>query len=245
MADLRTDYKDDVLDTSVNEKRKYRMITNDDGTVSFEDVTEYLQVGDSFGSADINETNKKINIEVLESANVLEITEQGTYFIQKAEGLPSNRPQSSGRTGYLFVFSCVLEDGAERRTITWVPYASSYAWYNTYYGVWDGWKSSFPVSIATSSEITWVSSSMWHHMTIMVQNDVIEISTGINVTAEIPAYGTVLTIPDGKRGTYNKGVSIISTDGSITRLGFYDHTSGSIKLLGVSLPVGYYFIMSS
>lgn len=60
MADLRTNYKDDVLDTSLNEKRKYRMITNDDGTVSFEDVTEYLQVGDSFGSVDINKTNEEI-----------------------------------------------------------------------------------------------------------------------------------------------------------------------------------------
>ena len=60
MADLRTDYKDDVLDTEVNELRKYQMIQNEDGTVSFVDVTEYLQVGDSFGSADINETNAEI-----------------------------------------------------------------------------------------------------------------------------------------------------------------------------------------
>lgn len=54
MADLRTDYKDDILDLTQNTQRKYRMITNDDGTVSFEDVTDYLQVGDSFGSADVN-----------------------------------------------------------------------------------------------------------------------------------------------------------------------------------------------
>lgn len=60
MADLKTDYKDDVLDTEVNELRKYQMIQNEDGTVSFVDVTEYLQVGDSFGSADINETNEEI-----------------------------------------------------------------------------------------------------------------------------------------------------------------------------------------
>ena len=58
---LRTDYKDDILDTSVNEKRKYNLITNSDGTVSFEDVTEYSQVGDSFGGADINRTNEEIN----------------------------------------------------------------------------------------------------------------------------------------------------------------------------------------
>lgn len=58
---LKTDYKDDILDISKNEKRKYNMITNSDGTVSFEDVTEYSQVGDSFGGADINRTNEEVN----------------------------------------------------------------------------------------------------------------------------------------------------------------------------------------
>lgn len=58
---LRTDYKDDILDTSVNEKRKYNLITNSDGTVSFEDVTEYSQVGDLFGGADISRTNEEVN----------------------------------------------------------------------------------------------------------------------------------------------------------------------------------------
>ena len=52
---LKTDYKDDVLDTSVNTKRKYNMIQNDDGTVSFEDATTYLQEGDSFGAQEIND----------------------------------------------------------------------------------------------------------------------------------------------------------------------------------------------
>ena len=61
MADLKTTYKDDVLNTSANEKRKYNMITNEDGTVSLVDATDYLQVGDSFGAADINATNKKVN----------------------------------------------------------------------------------------------------------------------------------------------------------------------------------------
>lgn len=36
------------------------MIQNDDGTVSFEDVTEYTQTGDSFGAKDINETNTEV-----------------------------------------------------------------------------------------------------------------------------------------------------------------------------------------
>lgn len=69
MADLKTNYKDDVLDTSKNEKRKFRMIQNDDGTVSFDDATEYTQQGDAFGAADINATNAKINEQSQSLAN--------------------------------------------------------------------------------------------------------------------------------------------------------------------------------
>lgn len=61
MADLKTDYKDDVLNTKVNEQRKYKTIDNGDGTISLEDATEYLQQGDSFGAADINRMNQAIN----------------------------------------------------------------------------------------------------------------------------------------------------------------------------------------
>lgn len=61
MTDLKTNYVDDVLDTSVNVKRKYRMIQNADGTVSFDDVTTYTQNGDSFGAKDINDTNAAVN----------------------------------------------------------------------------------------------------------------------------------------------------------------------------------------
>lgn len=54
---LKTDYKDDGFAGN----RKYRMITNPDGTMSFEDVTPYDPVGDSFGALDINTTNKAVN----------------------------------------------------------------------------------------------------------------------------------------------------------------------------------------
>ena len=54
---LKTDYKDDGFAGN----RKYRMITNADGTMSFEDVTPYDPVGDSFGAMDINTINKTIN----------------------------------------------------------------------------------------------------------------------------------------------------------------------------------------
>lgn len=58
---LRTNYKDDILDLTQNTQRKYRMITNTDGTVSFEDVTAYSQVGDSFGAAELNEIANVVN----------------------------------------------------------------------------------------------------------------------------------------------------------------------------------------
>lgn len=57
MAALKTDYKDDVFSGN----RKYTMVNNPDGTVSFVDVTEYVQVGDSYGASEINEQNDVIN----------------------------------------------------------------------------------------------------------------------------------------------------------------------------------------
>ena len=67
---LKEDYLDDILDTSVNAQRKYRMITNADGTISLEDVTEYSQNGDNFGAFDINITNKTVNELIAMGLNV-------------------------------------------------------------------------------------------------------------------------------------------------------------------------------
>lgn len=66
---LRTDYKDDVL--SSGNLRKYQMINNGDGTVSFQDVTVYQQTGDTFGAGDINNTNQAVN-EKLDSDDVVD-----------------------------------------------------------------------------------------------------------------------------------------------------------------------------
>lgn len=58
---LSTDFKDDILNESVNEKRKYKMIQNDDATVSFTDVTSYSQTGSEYGAAEVNEERQAIN----------------------------------------------------------------------------------------------------------------------------------------------------------------------------------------
>lgn len=91
MADLPTNLKDDILDSSVNTRRKYRMIENGDGTYSFEDATEYSQVGDEYGAGLINETNKQVNARVEKAVVVRDldtigaITQQG--FIPDALAL--------------------------------------------------------------------------------------------------------------------------------------------------------------
>ena len=61
MEYLSTEFKDDILNTEVNEKRKYRMIYNSDGTVSFEDVTVYSQTGTAYGAKEVIEEREKIN----------------------------------------------------------------------------------------------------------------------------------------------------------------------------------------
>lgn len=63
MADLSTNYLDDILAPSMNGKRKFR-ITRADGTfeeVAIEDVSEYEQIGSNFGAGDINKTNEEVN----------------------------------------------------------------------------------------------------------------------------------------------------------------------------------------
>ena len=96
MADLKTNYKDDVLDTSKNEKRKFRMIQNDDGTVSFDDATEYTQQGDAFGAADINATNAKINEQNQSLTNInVNVGEDGKLHFVDSTGADTVLPFKS------------------------------------------------------------------------------------------------------------------------------------------------------
>lgn len=51
---MKTDYKNDILADSMNGLRRYEMINNDDGTVSFRDVSEYTQTGDGVTAGVMN-----------------------------------------------------------------------------------------------------------------------------------------------------------------------------------------------
>lgn len=58
---MKTDYKNDILAESMNGLRRYEMINNDDGTVSFRDVSEYTQTGDGVTAGAMNGIGKAIN----------------------------------------------------------------------------------------------------------------------------------------------------------------------------------------
>ena len=63
MADLPTNFLDDILSASMGGKRRYK-ITRLDGSseeVTIEDISKYDQVGSTFGAGDINKTNQAVN----------------------------------------------------------------------------------------------------------------------------------------------------------------------------------------
>lgn len=72
---LRTDYVNAELNTEVNANTKYEMTENQDGSVSFTDVSVYSVTGDTFGAGDLNATNTEIN--KLETQNILSLSANG------------------------------------------------------------------------------------------------------------------------------------------------------------------------
>ena len=81
-VNLSTSYQNDVFDG----KRKYKMINNSDGTVSFEDVTKYTQVGSSFDAQQLNTIAKAVNdsfdkSKVISDINTLKNTMSSGYVV--------------------------------------------------------------------------------------------------------------------------------------------------------------------
>lgn len=82
---LKENYKNDMFSGD----RKYRLKNNSDGTVSFEDVTTYSQVGDVFEAGDINETNRTVNELSTREADYIVDTyeENGFTVVKRASGV--------------------------------------------------------------------------------------------------------------------------------------------------------------
>lgn len=83
---LPTDFQDDIMNSTMNGKRRYRMIQNTDGTISFEDVTIYDQVGNEFGAGKVNQTNQAVNEsadknKIINSLDAIRLITQPGYMV--------------------------------------------------------------------------------------------------------------------------------------------------------------------
>jgi hypothetical protein len=68
---LPTNFMDDILNESMNGKRRWTITQNNDGTYTLEDATTYDQLGNTFGQAQVNAMNKAIN-ESVDQARVID-----------------------------------------------------------------------------------------------------------------------------------------------------------------------------
>lgn len=110
MADLRTNYQDDVLDASKNTARVYDLVDSN-GTVvlagvHLEDKTVYTTEGDDYGAADINTQNGKINElsnDLTELNNEIDITTQliSGYIAPSQSFVPIATTDSISKYKYL------------------------------------------------------------------------------------------------------------------------------------------------
>ena len=110
---FKNNYKDDILDLSVNEKRKYEMTTNADGTVSFEDRSVYEQIGDTFGAKELNEISEKLNIS---GERIRYNTSNNMVEIMDEEG--NWNPWSSGISEEFIIKENSILPGTEYKNIT-------------------------------------------------------------------------------------------------------------------------------
>lgn len=58
---LPTNFQDDIITSDMGGMRRYKKKYNSDGTVSFEDVTTYMQVGGDYRASNANATCEAIN----------------------------------------------------------------------------------------------------------------------------------------------------------------------------------------
>lgn len=116
---MKTDYKNDILSDSMNGLRRYEMITNDDGTVSFRDVSEYTQTGDGVTAGAMNSIGTHIeDIEAflrlgyyVGEVNVpITLASAGKTFKTTVE-IPSVPSGASGKV-FVPVFSAVKGTGS-------------------------------------------------------------------------------------------------------------------------------------
>lgn len=131
MSNLPVNFSDDILNASMNGRRRYQMITNSDGTVSFLDVTNYDNFGSDYGAAEVNELNKIVNGKV-EQDDVLQTLEQisANTDSNKIAGATALRELNNKTTLIYGNHANAVDDGSGIMLST-IPYPDGYTFYNT------------------------------------------------------------------------------------------------------------------
>ena len=127
---LDTNFKDDILASS-NAKRKYQMTYNDDGTVSFQDVTAYSQMGSAFGAKEVNEERaaiNKINSDRIVTLDEIDLVTEPGFFVDAmaVKQLNRNFKESVYADGYMVVDIGALPNNSTKSVPTNIPSASEY-----------------------------------------------------------------------------------------------------------------------
>lgn len=127
-ANLPVNFKDDILKENMNGKRRFNMIQNNDGTVSFEDVTTYTQVGSTFGAAQINATNEAVNnaadaSKIIDSLEMIKANTKSGYIAGAlaVKELNSNLGELSGAAIYLGYFDTDYSGSNTYTTTATIP----------------------------------------------------------------------------------------------------------------------------
>ena len=125
---LQENFIDDILSPS-NTARKYRLINNADGTISLEDVTVYSQIGSSYGSKELNESNAAINalydeilsdLETIYNANnnIIQAKKNWKYCFRKnADKYVGHHRTYINNCGELEAYQWILRSPNQKRAI--------------------------------------------------------------------------------------------------------------------------------
>lgn len=83
MSVLKTDYKEDVINSDFATERKFLETANEDGTRSYNDVTPYTQEGDEYGAAQINHENTHTNYAIEAADRIYEGVDLTVRFAEE------------------------------------------------------------------------------------------------------------------------------------------------------------------
>ncbi len=193
---LPVDYVQDVIDTSVTDKRRYHMITNTDGTMSLDDVTTYLLKGSEFGADNINQTNRAVNevIDALEGIINGVITVKNAANAEYATSADTaTSADSANKLSIAREINGVAFDGTKDITIeddTKIPLNKDFVLINQQ-------SLTFINNVATISDIRITADSL---ADVYFTNDTISIAEKASITVETYEGNVKITagrVPDG------------------------------------------------